>query len=1244
MTHRSLATLVSLLLAAGLSAQSVDPAQFTAAESTILAQRGALTQSLAIDSLLADLAELSKTAGDPRIAALAEYEALLLARLAQGFSDPRRIANEMERLATRPLARAHPVFCDVLRLIQVRAEHARGAFDKRDALRTDLGILTAWWILGALDNERGSGYAAVLPPEQEFVADRAYPGKKQEVQWRPLNIAPAIGYVDLSALLRPTQQVMAYAATCLTSETEQTVVLRLGSSQAFKVFLNSEFLTGRDLRRRFEYDQDSVVLPLQVGRNFLLLKICNQEGRFGFAARLRRVDGKPVSGITVQADADSLTAASKRAARKLTEPPVPNLGARTLFTEQPADAYRLGSVLTFYHGEDDRSSRIEDLLRSAVEGLPDQPASRYGLAASRVRLGRSSAQREDNPRRHDYLAILAKHPGHTASLVALSRMDLASTKATGQARERLRAALAAQPSNRALHAVHAELLSELELENLAHRAWLRANATDAQGNFYTRSRRVIARHHLAEGRLRAARDAFESLVARGNALSDFMELAQLMLRMGERDKAIEVLAAAQRHRPFSRIPARRLSRLWEAEGDTAGAMARIRWILELCPEDDGIWTDMAYLYGLVGQHDRQREALRTAVQLAPNRKSVRRQLEFLESETKPFYNGFECDAAAILAADRGPAEDASTANDPYYALLDQRVVHAYRNGTTSEYRHRIVRILNAEGSRLFANFRVPHYWREQRARLLQVKVHRGEEILRPRLRGSRVSLPPLRPGDAVEIRYRVDDTAPSFFGDYFGLEHLFASNTPTRRAKLVVILDKGREYRLQTTNGAPTPTRRVDGEGRQVWEFEVLDLERADPEERQPSRMESAPLVRITTYQSWGAFTSWWWNLIRNQSSISPQMRKKAEQLTEGLTNNRAKIDAIYRFVTTDIRYEAWEFGVHGYKPYSTPVIFERRHGDCKDKSLLLNALLSVVGIRSHPVLIRANPVRSKDDLELAMVNHFNHCISYVDPTDSSPGMYLDGTANYHPIGTLPTMDYGAEVLVVRGTAGDLEQIAWPPADTNVDEEDIEIRVLPNGDAKVTYRTRPTRNRAVGLRAFLGNEKAKQGENIERILQRDYGEVVIENFETSDLLDLNAPVRLQVEFIARHLAKRQGQDLLIASSIGNSSLSQLTLLETRRTPLLLGTPRSERQTIRYRLPTNHRPLDLPPATSIRSEFGSFSLRWRMDRGVLIVERRLELMRNRIPTGEYRAFRAFTNQVDQASRKLVVVQKQQGTGK
>jgi len=36
--------------------------------------------------------------------------------------------------------------------------------------------------------------------------------------------------------------------------------------------------------------------------------------------------------------------------------------------------------------------------------------------------------------------------------------------------------------------------------------------------------------------------------------------------------------------------------------------------------------------------------------------------------------------------------------------------------------------------------------------------------------------------------------------------------------------------------------------------------------------------------------------------------------------------------VVTDIQYQAWEFGVHGYKPYTATAIFNRKWGTARTR------------------------------------------------------------------------------------------------------------------------------------------------------------------------------------------------------------------------------------------------------------------------------------------------------------------------
>ncbi|MFI5335035.1 MAG: hypothetical protein ACHQT8_07765, partial [Chlamydiales bacterium] len=108
------------------------------------------------------------------------------------------------------------------------------------------------------------------------------------------------------------------------------------------------------------------------------------------------------------------------------------------------------------------------------------------------------------------------------------------------------------------------------------------------------------------------------------------------------------------------------------------------------------------------------------------------------------------------------------------------------------------------------------------------------------------------------------------------------------------------------------------------------------------------------------------------------------------------------RFVQDEIRYLGLEEGVAGFKPNDPRLVFERRFGDCKDKSCLLQALLYMMGIDSTPLLVhshRGELIAKSMPTPFA----FDHAILrielpgtnyYIDPTMQLQGGSLDTTCS----------------------------------------------------------------------------------------------------------------------------------------------------------------------------------------------------------------------------------------------------------
>ncbi|MBK8976393.1 MAG: DUF3857 domain-containing protein [Planctomycetes bacterium] len=1176
--------------------------------------------------------------GNAALAAAAETWVATAAVLAER-SGAVELRARLRALAATPGVARHPALRDRALHGALQLSRAAGAVAELLELTRELGYLQSWQVLGPFDNERGGRFGRTDVPALCADFDAVHEGARRPVAWRraPVDVLPG-GYVDLDAMLRPNDQVLALAAVALlTAESGRTVALHLGSDEAVGVWLNGVRLLSRDVRRPFRPDQDAVALPLQAGANLLVLEIGEQEGEFGFAARVVELDGSPLlDDVTSSADRADLTRAAATAPRQDGELPAVARGALDVLAavagDDPLAAWRLALLLSQDRPDDDSARRDRELARRAAEALPAFLAARFLYAYTLGQEGRAE-EKDENLRRRQYEQILATVPDHVEALFALAHMDWTGLRAAALAEPLLDRALRANPAHAPSLLLRAELLEDLPA--LTEPALARAADTtppmpvalDTRASWLARRDRD---HEAARLRERELTVGWSAAVA--------VASARTLLDSGNRDRAVAVLAAAERLAPFARGPRELLAGLLAAEGDLTGALRVWSDWLTICPEDDDALVAVADLYGRSGEREARLEALRAALLVDPNRKREARLLEFLEAGATPFHAPYEIDSAAVIAADPGAPADSATANDSHHWLLEQDIVRAYANGTTSVYRHRILRILNERGVERFARWSVRHAYGEQRARFLELRVigPDGQER-RPRLSGSLAQLPPLQPGDVVVVRERVDDTAPTFFGEYFGLEHRFDDDVPVRRSELVLLLDQGRTYRFQTRGGAPEPSVERLPNGIELRRYAMADLQRRPSEDRAPDADETCPLVRVTTYESWDAFASWWWNLIRRQTEVSPAMRAKVAELTAGTTDELARIAAIYRFVTTDVRYEAWEFGVHGYKPYATSVVFDRRHGDCKDKALLLDAMLGEIGVEAWPVLIHADPLRSDDDLSLAMVQHFNHCISYLPATATRPAMFLDGTATWHPVDTLPQMDQGAEVLVVRGERAELRDIAWTSPDANVELIHYAVALQRDGSGRFEMTNMPTGNEAVPLREFLATEPGLRDRNLERALGRELGEVRLEEVVGSDPESLDVPVELRVEGRASRVATVQSGALALRPTPRAATLQQLAAAPTRELPLLLGIPRTDRHVTRYELPAGFTPAGLPAPVALDAKFGRYRQSWSVDGDALVVDRELVLSAPRIEPAEYPEFREFARRVDDADRRVTLLQ-------
>ncbi|MCI0650456.1 MAG: DUF3857 domain-containing protein [Planctomycetes bacterium] len=1120
-----------------------------------------------------------------------------------------------------------------------------------------LGVIDRWLLIGPFDNERGSGLARRDPPESEFVADARYAGKRNEVAWRAVQGARGDGTMLLEEMLRPNEEAQAYLATHISSAREQVVALRIGTAGSYALWLNGKEIARRDVERPLAFDQESVAVRLAAGWNRLLLKSAHTKGTWALRVRVTDAAGHAATGIDFAAEMPK-EAALAPAAQQDNLPPVAGGAAEILAGAAPgAIAQRLlGWILQHRSAHDvhEHPHREQYLLALAAE--PESAITHYLIADSYRREVTHSAEREENPWRHAMEAALLANPNFHRVRIELAEYYIERFGNLRRADALLAPVLAAAPVPTRALALAAQVLAQRiggeaaavyrsELESrMAAELYLDFRLDRARASF-ERGRRTQAKK-LLEDALQ-----FDATKAAVRAL-----LVDFALAEGDEAGAAKQHAALVAAFPDRVEPLVDYSDFESGRENWEQALEEIESALAIAPEDERLRERRGKLLWKLDRRDAAVAEFELALRLEPNQPRLREYVEFLSNRDSHLEEEFRVPPEPLIAA---ALERREESNDPARILLDNQAVEIHLDGTTTRFHQILVKVTNDDGIRQYNNYSVPYAYGEQWVKVIKARVHHPDggyedakiQNLEPRRRegeyplwsSARVDVPPLERGFVVEVEYRLEDLRQSFFGDYFGDEVYFADTRPRDRTIYTIVAPPEKKLYYNQVGLPVTPTSpEVRAEpSRRIWRWDLANAGKIDPEPSMPPLEEVVPRVQVSTFQDWDAFASWYHHLIRKQFESSPEIRAKVAELTTGMQSRADKIRAIYNFVVTDVRYIAWEFGVHGFKPYNAATVFTRRHGDCKDKATLICTMLEEVDIEAHPVLIYGADLRGKEDFTLPLVGHFNHCIAYVPDRGDGKGLFLDGTAEHHSMDQLPMMDRGAKVLIVEEDGGKIRDVPWNSPDELAVDERVKVRVGGDGSAVVQQENRLSGDYAVWTRSRFEIE-AERAAQIERDLGRVFPGTRVEEVEMSPLDDLNTPVSMRIKLRVPEYLDDSGEGVKLPPLRdffgGGESLRSAASRAERQFDLLLGNPSQTELLVEIELPAGYEVGYLPDSFDLEIPHAQFQFKAEVCNGRITMRRFLNVRSPRVAAAEYPEFKSFVDRVEKFREERVILKK------
>jgi len=271
----------------------------------------------------------------------------------------------------------------------------------------------------------------------------------------------------------------------------------------------------------------------------------------------------------------------------------------------------------------------------------------------------------------------------------------------------------------------------------------------------------------------------------------------------------------------------------------------------------------------------------------------------------------------------------------------------------------------------------------------RVMVNPGQmsaNIYNPNSKILQVGVPGIEIGDIIHIE-SYDETVkarvPDTWCNYNVLEHtspILHTTINVDGPKEMPLVNIKLRAEIPGTVSYTKPTGKGD---RNHYRWEIKDVPRMFPEPKMPDMYTVVQRLLVSTINDWESISRWYWNLSEpHLNAVTPDMKKKVAELTEGITDRDEKIRKIFRFVSQQIRYMGitTETTAPGYEPHDVSLTFNNRYGVCRDKAALLVAMLRLADIEAYPVLINAGPRKDEDVPQ----PYFNHAIAAVSNEDGS--------------------------------------------------------------------------------------------------------------------------------------------------------------------------------------------------------------------------------------------------------------------
>lgn len=525
--------------------------------------------------------------------------------------------------------------------------------------------------------------------------------------------------------------------------------------------------------------------------------------------------------------------------------------------------------------------------------------------------------------------------------------------------------------------------------------------------------------------------------------------------------------------------------------------------------------------------------------------------------------------------------------------------------------------------------------------MVKVKKANGTEFT-PDEQSGYVVIKNLSPGDLIMVEgiykwTRYDEQLDTTFA----MTHYTMFDVPIWYKKFELALPAG-EYLNHKTHLVQDAPKKTSHDGYDFYRWEFENVKKVENEEAILDNYDPYGTVSVSTLRDWSSVVKWYENKTYRKFEITYDVKEALDSIIRPGMKDQEKVDAIYNYLTREIKYSYVSFLQSGYIPKSPEQTLSARIGDCKDVATLMIAMLRALNIESYYALVKTNSFNHQDMLPSLGFDHVVACVII-----NGEKRYYDLTTDFYPAYVLTENDLGAYALLIKDGEKALFLLPQDDLDEKKNKTQYTIQAQLSATGSLDLQVNSEMSGITGgswREYFAGGVSELEKRNVltSMLGSGNYQNLALADYSYENASAITEPLRGKFTLKAEEFTD-EVVGLLICPIPWMNSL--------RASPAISTASRSNRldvsqicntdpmsQKVILKAPKGYKLMKVPQPVSLDTPFGKYELKFKLlPDGSLQAEKFQQFKTRTITPEEFEAFKTFYLKILKLDRMKIAFQ-------